>query len=53
MTSGASQMLGVSVSVIFLTHIVACFWFLIAKFDDFNPDTWAVRNSVVDSDAGL
>jgi hypothetical protein len=26
-----------------LNHLSACFWFLIAKFDDFSPETWVSR----------
>jgi len=50
LTSGATQIMGVCVTVFFMTHIVASFWFFIAKLDDFNPDTWVVRKGVVDDD---
>ena len=43
-------MLGVVVSVVFLTHVSACFWFLQAKLDNFEPDTWPVRKGLVDED---
>jgi hypothetical protein len=31
-----------------LNHLSACFWFLIAKLDDFNPDTWVCRLGYID-----
>jgi len=33
---------GIATSIL-LTHIFACFWYLIAKFEDFDPDTWVIR----------
>lgn len=31
-----------------LNHISCCLWFLIAKLDDMNPDTWVARQHLVD-----
>ena len=31
------------VFAIFAVHLISCFWFLAAKFDDFDPDTWVAR----------
>lgn len=42
------KMLSVTVSVFFFNHLMACAWFLSAKFDDFNPDTWVVRGEYLD-----
>ena len=52
-SSGMQQLVQIFLSVFFLTHITSCFWFLVAKFDDFNPNTWAVRFQVVDADVSL
>jgi hypothetical protein len=41
----------VLVSVFFLVHLLSCFWFLFAKLDNLDPDTWVVRNGYVDSSA--
>ena len=48
LTSGVTQMLGVVVLTVFMTHLSACFWFLQAKLDNFEPDTWPVRKGLVD-----
>ena len=34
------------ISAMFLVHLMACLWFLVAKLDDFNPDTWVIRMNV-------
>ena len=47
MNAGASQILTLIITTIFLTHMVACFWFMIAKFGDLGPDTWPARLGVV------
>ena len=33
-----------------MIHLVACFWYLIAKIDDFDEDTWVVRMHMQDDD---
>ena len=48
MTSGVTQMIGVVVTVVFLTHLAGCFWFLQAKLGDMEPDTWPVRKGLID-----
>lgn len=48
LTSGVTQILGVFVIMLFTTHLAACFWFLQAKLDNFEPDTWPVRKGLVD-----
>jgi len=52
-SSSTQQLVQIFLSVFFLTHIASCFWFLVAKFDDFNPNTWVVRFKVVDADVTL
>ena len=37
-----------SVLVSLCIHLMACFWYFSARFADFSPDTWVVRNSFVD-----
>ena len=41
-------MIGVVVTVVFLTHLAGCFWFLQAKLDDMEPNTWPVRKGLID-----
>lgn len=31
----------------FLIHLFSCFWFLTAKLDEFNENTWVVRRDLV------
>ena len=38
----------VLVGAAFSIHFMACMWFLAAKLDDFNPDTWVMRLEGVD-----
>lgn len=45
-----TKMLTVSVTVLFLVHLVSCFYFLIASFTDFDPDCWVVREGLVDKE---
>ena len=48
MNAGVMRMISVTISVFFLVHLVGCLWFLSAKLDDFNPDTWVVRLNYLD-----
>jgi hypothetical protein len=52
MNAGIVRMITVTISVFFLVHLVGCIWFLSSKLDDFNPDTWVVRFSYMDTDPG-
>lgn len=40
------RLLIVAALVIFFSHLVTCMWYLIAKIDDFNADTWVSRKEV-------
>jgi len=40
---GITTIMTVFASVFFLTHLVACFWFLLAKLFDFPDDCWVRR----------
>ncbi len=37
------------IAFLILLHLSACIWYLIAKFEDFNPDTWVARLGFLDS----
>ena len=52
MNSGIMRMISVSVTVVLLVHLCGCAWFLSAKFQDFDPDTWVVRMGYVDKGPG-
>jgi len=40
MNAGVMRMISVTLGLFFFCHLMACFWFLSAKFADFHPDTW-------------
>ena len=46
--SSVTRMSMIIAACIGLVHEVACFWFLIAKFDDFSPQTWVAKKTQVD-----
>jgi hypothetical protein len=48
LNSGIARMLGVTVTVLFMVHLMSCFWFLVARFNDFSPDTWVAKLGVMD-----
>lgn len=41
-------MTGILSACLLLVHEVACFWFLMARIEDFSPDTWVARKGFVD-----
>lgn len=43
---------GMSTAVV-ITHLFACFWFLTAKFQDFEPETWVYRIQLLDETPSL
>jgi hypothetical protein len=53
MNVGVFKMLMVAVSVLFLVHLMGCFWFLQAKLDSFNPNTWVIRKNYMDDPHSL
>jgi hypothetical protein len=53
MNVGVVKMLMVAVSVLFLVHLMGCFWFLIARLDNFNPETWVIRKGYIDEEPGI
>lgn len=45
MNAAVKRMIFILVFAFFSVHLISCFWFLAAKFDDFNPNTWvAIMN---------
>lgn len=48
LNAGIVRMISVTISVFFLVHLVGCIWFLTAKLDNFNPNTWVVRLGYLD-----
>lgn len=42
MNTGIMRMVQVTGGVFFMVHLMACFWFLSAKFNDFEYDCWVM-----------
>jgi hypothetical protein len=49
MHAGIMRMVTVSVSVLFMIHLMSCFWFLSAKFNDFPYDCWVFKRGIRDA----
>jgi hypothetical protein len=45
---GAARLVSFFITVLAITHIVACLWYYSAKFYNFSPDTWVVRHGYQD-----
>lgn len=43
-------MISVSITMLFMVHLIACLFFMIAKLNNFTPTTWVYRFSLVDKD---
>ena len=50
MSAAVAKMLNIFVMVLFINHIMCCFWYFSARLYDFEPDTWVVRNDLLNSD---
>ena len=50
LTSSTSSMIGMLFTVLFLTHLVACMFFLQAKWQNFPDSCWVVQEEIVDYD---
>ena len=42
MNSGIKRLIKAILTFFFLCHLFACFWFYIARFNNFDPDTWYI-----------
>jgi hypothetical protein len=47
-SSGTRMLITIFISMIFATHIVGCFWFMLAKESGFPNDCWVVRLDILD-----
>ena len=43
LNAGVTRMIFTLIFAFFSVHLISCFWFLAAKFDDLNPNTWVSR----------
>jgi hypothetical protein len=47
--SWMKQLMSIGAAIIFLCHLVACFWFSIAKLKGFPPESWVAEKGYEDS----
>lgn len=47
-----AKLIGFVITVVVCIHIMGCFWFLAARFEEFEPKTWVVRYGILDEDIG-
>ncbi len=50
--NGMLRMLKITAAVFFIVHLMSCFWYLSAKFNDFNEDCWVVFRGIQDRENG-
>jgi len=46
MNSGMLRMAKITAGVFFMVHLMSCFWFLSAKFTDFEFDSWVTQRGI-------
>ncbi|CAG9311648.1 unnamed protein product [Blepharisma stoltei] len=47
---GAIKLIKFAIFVAIVVHVMGCLWYLIAKLDNFSPNTWVARHGYIDSD---
>ena len=47
MNQGIKRMITVTITMLFLVHLMGCIFFLVAKFDDLHSDTWVARSDLI------
>lgn len=52
MHNGMLRIAKITAGVFFLVHLMSCFWFLSAKFNDFEETCWVVKRGIQDRDNG-
>jgi len=52
LNAGVSRMIMTLVVAFFSVHLISCFWFMSAKFKDFQDDTWVARLELQDQNNG-
>jgi len=50
MNAGLMRMVTITVTVFFMVHLMSCFWFLSAKFNDFPYNSWVKLRGIEDED---
>lgn len=52
LNSGMIRMIKICAAVFFLVHLMSCFWYLSAKFNDFDYNCWVVQRGIQDESNG-
>ena len=47
MNQGIKRMITVTITMLFLVHLMGCIFFLVAKFEDFHSGTWVARSDLI------
>lgn len=47
MNQGIKRMITVTITMLFLVHLMGCLFFMVAKFEDFHPETWVARTDLM------
>ena len=50
MNQGIKRMITVTITMLFLVHLMGCLFFLVAKFDDLHDQTWVARSDLIYED---
>ena len=45
---GVERLIYFTLIFVLMCHITACMWYLVAKLEDFSPETWVVRGNFQD-----
>ena len=48
LATGIIRMAKFAFTVLLVVHVIGCFWYYLAKFNDFDPDTWVFRYNMLD-----
>ena len=48
LATGLIRMVKFCFTVLLVVHVIGCFWYYLAKFDEFGPDTWVFRYGMLD-----
>ena len=49
MSSASTNMFGLAIMVLWITHLTACIWFLQAKIQNFEDECWVVQEGMMEA----
>ena len=50
LNQGIKRMITVTITMLFLVHLMGCLFFMVAKFEDLHDETWVARTSLIYED---